>query len=54
MDKTNRVIKICRRIEEIEFQLACKDMLRRDADDARAELVDLEAELEDLQPHNPK
>lgn len=54
MDKTNRVIKICRRIEELEYQLACKDMMRNDADDARVELAELESELEDLQPasHN--
>lgn len=50
MDKTNRVIKICRRIEELEYRLACKDMMRNDADDARIELAELEAELEDLQP----
>ena len=50
MDKTNRVIKICRRIEELEYWIACKDMMDNEEDEARIELAELEAELEDLQP----
>ena len=50
VDKTNRAIKICRRIEELEYQIACKDMMRNEAEDAWLELAELEAELEDLQP----
>lgn len=50
MDKTNRVIKICRRIEELEYRIACKDMMDNEEGDARLELAELEAELEDLQP----
>ena len=38
------------RIEELEHQLAYRDMMRNDADDARHELADLKEELEDLQP----
>ena len=46
MDKTNRIIKICRRIEELERQLSCGDMMLQDAERARYELNDLEIELE--------
>ena len=38
LDKTNRVIKIWRRIEELEYKLACKDMMSNEADEARLEL----------------
>jgi len=49
MDKTNRIIKICRRIEELEYQLSCGDMMLHDAELARYELHDLNSELETIQ-----
>lgn len=50
MDKTNHIIEICRRIEELEYQIACNDMMPNDEDDVRWELAELEEELEKLQP----
>jgi len=50
IDVTNRVVKVCRRIEELEYRLACKDMDAWDSEDARYELEDLEDELETLHP----
>lgn len=49
MDKTNRVVKICRRIEELEYQLSCKDMMLVDAEGARKEIEALNIELEEIQ-----
>ena len=50
MDITNKIVKICRRIEEIEDALACGDRDRNEAEDMRHELYTLELELEKLQP----
>ena len=50
MDKTNRIIKICRRIEQLEYILACNDRLPSEEQDIYDELSDLEEELDSLQP----
>ena len=50
MDITNKIVKICRRIEELEYRLACKDCYMNEAGDMRHELATLELELEKLQP----
>lgn len=52
MDKTNRIVKICREIEDIEYQLACKDKCVNEEEDLRNRLFDLEEELSTLQPAN--
>ena len=50
MDVTNEIVKICRRIEELEYSIACGDCDMNVADDMRYELYDLELKLEQLQP----
>ena len=50
MDITNKIVKICRRITEIEHAIACGDCDRNEAEDMRHELYTLELELEKLQP----
>jgi hypothetical protein len=52
MDVTNRVIKLCRRISDIEYALECDDQGRWVAEDLRYELERLSNELEKLQPAN--
>jgi len=50
VDITNRFVKICRRIEDIEYILACKDQSDVVAIELCEELESLEAELKTLQP----
>lgn len=50
MDITNRVVKICRRITDIEHAIACDDQPERKAEELRDELELLEAELATLHP----
>lgn len=50
MDITNEIVKICRRITEIEHSIACGGCDRNEAEDMRHELYTLEIELEKLQP----
>lgn len=49
MDKTNRIVKICRRIEELEFLLALSEgRTQTELDVWRDELTELELELEGI------
>ena len=50
MDITNRIVKICRRITEIEYYLACNAVSKNEDKDLQTELKTLEIELETLQP----
>lgn len=50
MDKTNRVVKLCRRISEIEAALSAKDQIPNDEDELLYELEELNEELDSLQP----
>ena len=50
MDITNKVVKICRRITDIEHALACNDQSERKAAELSDELERLELELKTLQP----
>ena len=52
MDITNRCVKICRRIDEIEYILACKDRTPVEEGDLLYEKLGLEQELADLKPAN--
>lgn len=53
MDQTNRTIKVCRRLEEIEFVLSLQEgRSQTELDALRDEREELEAELETLQPAN--
>ena len=50
MDVTNSIVKICRRITEIEHAIACDDSGRYGVEDLSNELYELEQALEKLQP----
>lgn len=50
MDVTNRIVKLCRRITDIEHALACKDQSERETVELSDELEQLESELKTLQP----
>ena len=53
MDRVKLLRKICRELDEIEHGLACKDMMRNEADDARMRRDRLEILAEKLnQPTN--
>jgi hypothetical protein len=49
-DITNRVVKICRRLTEIEYQQACGDQSDSYYADLNDEYESLSAELSTLQP----
>lgn len=49
MDKTNRVVKICRRLDEIDYALSCKDLLPNEEDILIDERECLEHELDHLE-----
>lgn len=53
MDVTNRIVKICRRITDIEHALACNDQPEGKTISLKEELECLEAELKTLQPAVP-
>lgn len=48
IDRTNRMIRICRRIEEIEELLACKDRLPKEKDELLYEKEGLEESMINL------
>ena len=50
MNITNRIVKICRRIDYIEFMLACKNQKGLIAIDLKKELEQLDEELKTLTP----
>lgn len=50
MDITNRVVKICRRMTEIEYSLACNDQSERKTEELEDEFELLNIELKALQP----
>ena len=50
MDVTNRIVKICRRIEEIEKILSSNTCCDNERESMSHELYALELELEKLQP----
>ena len=52
MDNTNRAVKICRRIVDIEHALACKDQEERKDEELQEELEKLEEELKTLKVAN--
>jgi hypothetical protein len=50
-DVTNRCIKICRRLEELEYILSLNEArTQTELDELRDEKKQLEIELEELQP----
>lgn len=49
-NKANLKAELCRRIEELEYRLACNDMLPNEEEDVRWELDELQEALETLQP----
>jgi hypothetical protein len=48
MDITNKIVKICRRITDIEHSLACKDQDERKTEELNEELNKLSFDLDNL------
>lgn len=48
MDITNRIVKICRKIEDIEYALSCKDQGLLKEEELSLELMALEEEYNTL------
>jgi hypothetical protein len=44
MDNTNKFIKVCRRISDIEYAFECNDQVEWERESMREELVELEEE----------
>lgn len=44
MDNTNKFIKVCRRISDIEYAFECNDQVELERESMREELVELEEE----------
>lgn len=50
MDTKDRYTELCEKIDQLEYSLACKDLLHTEADEVSYELAYLVEEMESLKP----